>query len=801
MVRSSAYLGLFLLALSNLMYEVLITRIFSVTTGNHFGFLAISIAMFGISLGGIAIYVKPNFFSHDKTEQQISCSAAAFALFSVLAILFHIYCPFLIASASSDIVISTALFAWMPVALLAFIASGIGIALCLTRFPQRVNSLYASDLAGAAIGCLSVIVTLKYVDAIADVFLVAAIALLSALCFATTSKQMKVACVVGTVLFAGLTAFQGWSYSRQTPLVSIRWSKGKLEGEKVFQLWNSFSRIRVFGEPYALTRVDVSGLSNKHADNAVAHSLYLDIDGGAGTPILEFKGGNVEPVRFLEYEISNFAYHLRKDSDVLVIGMGGGKDVLSALLTKQKHVTAVEINDNIIKAVCEQFGAYTGPLSANPKVSIVNDEARSYVTRSKDKFDIIQISMIDTWAATASGAHVLSEANLYTIESFRTLLNHLNKNGILTVSRWYAKGTPAEFYRLTALAGATLKGMGVQHPENNMIAIRNISKLDNSPDGVGTLLVSPDPFSATEIASAQEWAKEMGFDLLYAPGHPEEPIIAKLAAGEAPASAAPSVPFNLKPSTDDNPFFFQTLSLPHFFSLQGMENNMNFGNVLVGIMLLFTTFATAVLCYFCIRIPYVMTADKQVVKAAAPLFLYFFAIGAGYMLVEMSQIQRLTLYLGHPVYGLSVVLFALLLSTGLGSFMSQKWFVGKEKTGLAIILSMLAVYAVVSPFVFGATNLDSTPVRIAVAIASLMPVGAVLGFAFPIGMKAVLSHNESLAPWLWGINGAASVFCSVLAVIIAMFGSISASFITGMVCYAGALLAFKMLKKQSEVSV
>lgn len=799
------YVGLFLVALSTLMYEVLLTRIFSVTTWYHFAFLSISVTLFGLAAGGIAVYLKPNYFTQEKTHQHLALSSLIFSVLSTLAMLVHLYCPYLLGNVNSAMVISVSLLATLPFTIAALTASGVAISLALTRFPNQVNSLYAADLLGAGLGCLALVFSLRYVDGITDVFAISTLAAIAALCFAQKGidKKLVATSIIALLLFAVLTVGQAVGYQRQHPLVNVHWTKGLPEADNLYQLWNSFSRVRVFGAPEELQPADAYGLSPKVASTAKARFAYLDIDGGAATPILKFNG-DTKTVDHLRYEISNLAHHFRKHADVAVIGAGGGKDVLSALVFDQNHVTAIDINENIFKAVHDQYGDYSGHLRQNPRVSLVNDEARSFITRSDQKFDIIQISMIDTWAATSSGAYSLSENGLYTTECFKILLNHLKPDGILTVSRWYSHGIPSEFYRLTALAAESLKQQGVQHPEQHIMAFRNMPP-DNMNlmihDGIGTLLISKEPFTADDYKTAEKIAKDLQFDLIFAGSVKHDENLARLATGENPLTAAPNVPFNLNAPTDDSPFFFQAISLRHLFDRQALAPNMNVTNIMAGLMLLVVGIATLVITFYCIRIPYLQSQDKQSVTRAAPLFVYFFAIGAGFMFVEISQIERLTIFLGHPIYGLSVVLFALLISTGLGSFLSQSWTAGTQSkknsllAPLAILVVLLA-YAAVVGSVLEMANTQPIVVRIATACGLLLPVGLALGSAFPLGIRAAMRINPALAPWLWGINGAASVWTSVFAIIVAMFAGITVSYFCGVVFYIVALIAIRLCAEQ-----
>src|SRR6185295_11229342 len=180
--------------------------------------------------------------------------------------------------------------------------------------------------------------------------------------------------------------------------------------------------------------------------------------------------GDPEAVSHLKYDVTNVAHYLRPNSRVVVVGTGGGRDVLSALLFNQRQVTGVEINESIIDLVNRRFGDFTGHLDRDPRVQFVNDEARSYIARSPDRYDLIQISLIDTWAATAAGAFVLSENSLYTLEAWQTFLNHLEPNGVLTFSRWYFP-LPGQVYRLTSIATAALMDLGIKQPRDHIIVV------------------------------------------------------------------------------------------------------------------------------------------------------------------------------------------------------------------------------------------------------------------------------------------------------------------------------------------
>ena len=258
----------------------------------------------------------------------------------------------------------------------------------------------------------------------------------------------------------------------------------------------------------------------------------LDIDAAASTVLTDYRG-DLKNVDYLRHDLVNFAHHLRPNADVLVVGAGGGRDILSALVFDQKSVTAVEINGNTIAAVNGPFGDFTGHLDRDPRVKFVNDEARSYVGRTESRFDIIQISMIDTWAATSAGAYVLAENSLYTVEAWTNFLSHLTPRGILAVSRWYFRDRPGEVYRMTSLAAAALKELGVPDPRGHILIVRNMGRNaegGSEPDGVGTMLVSREPLSNSDVPTAERVAGEMGFEVVLTPTASIDPAFEKLAS-------------------------------------------------------------------------------------------------------------------------------------------------------------------------------------------------------------------------------------------------------------------------------
>ena len=468
--RAPIFAGLFLVTLSTLTYQLLLTRVFSVTMSYHFAFVAVSVTMFGMAVGGITVFMRPPLVVRARAARDLALGAAAFAATIVVSFLTHLSIPFVIEPSLVSAYSIALTYAALSV---PFIFSGIVVSIALTQFPRQVSALYGADLAGAALGCLLVGPFLRLTDAPTAVLATSALAAFGAVAFATAlpSRQLKRVCAALAVLLAVGASAHAVAARRNAPWIRLVWVKGQFEARPLVEKWNSFSRVRVIGNPDRLVKPSGWGFSATLPANLTTRELHLDIDSYAGTEITAYRGDPGE-VEHLKYDVTNVAHYLRPSSRVIVVGTGGGRDILSALAFNQRAVIGVEINESIIGLVNGRFGDFSGHLDRDPRVRFVNDEARSFIARSNERADIIQISLIDTWAATASGAFVLTENSLYTVEAWRIFLEHLAPHGILSVSRWYDAERPGEVYRLATLASTTLKQMGVRRPGDHVAIVR-----------------------------------------------------------------------------------------------------------------------------------------------------------------------------------------------------------------------------------------------------------------------------------------------------------------------------------------
>lgn len=789
------FTGLGLVSLATLMYENLLTRIFSVTMWYHFAFLAISIALFGMTVGAIVVYLFPKFFSTERVKDRLVISTLLFSMLTVVSTLMHFKIRFVFDASLAGMI--SLLLNYVIIAL-PFIFGGICVSLALTKFPVNISKLYAADLIGASFGCLFFIYILEITDAMSAVLVVSTIAALGALFFSIGIDigKLKTGILIFVVVLIAFVIGNSLLVHQQKSILRPVWVKGRNEPKPLFEVWNSFSRVAVWGDVSKPEEPFGWGISSVYPSGKMVEQLHLNIDADAETILTGFDG-DLERFDYLKYDVTNIVHSIRKDASVLVIGSGGGRDILSALAFNQQSITGVEINKDINTIVNHVYGDFTGHLDQKPNVEFINDEARSYIAGSEKAYDIIQVSLIDTWAATASGAYMLSENSIYTVEAWDIFLKHLTQQGILTFSRWYNSSNPVEMYRLTSLASAALKEFGVENPRQHIILVRNMPSSDYAKGdvGIGTILVSREPFSDKDLAAIQDLIHRMHFDLILTTDYSVDSTLASIATGNQMEEMNGSgYLMNLSPPVDNSPFFFLTFRLRDIFNPKIWNEGILTQNIIPVYILGALLIIVSVLTSLCIIIPLVLTSSKIQMKGSIPFFLFFIAIGIGFMMVEISQLQRLIIFLGHPTYSLSVVLFSLLLSSGLGSnFTHRINSYGSRLIArflLFILILFLFAFGFLTPTAIRYFEGSSTFIRILVAVGLLVPIGFLMGTAFPMGMKLASSRSELITPWLWGINGAMSVLASVLAVVVALGDGISTAFWVGVASYSVAWVAY-----------
>jgi spermidine synthase len=724
----------------------------------HFAFMAISLAMFGLAAGAVVVEVLKKRNPHAT----LANTALLFAISSAVCFAIELYIP-----VDPETKVLPTVLAFTIISI-PFVFAGVVVCVALTRFPMHTGKLYAADLAGSAAGCALTIPILNHVHGPTAVILNAGIGALAAAAFSLSSGR-KIRWVAAVC--CGLLLIVG-AVNQSVRWIDIQWIKGGPNNhDGLYEKWNAFSRLHVGdfgGKPFGW------GLSPAYQSNRELQQLYLNIDSGAATVITKFNG-DLNTVEHLKYDVTALAHYLRRPASVLVIGVGGGRDILTSLVFAQPHVTGVEINPDILRLLTRRFGQYWGALQNNPSVTLVNDEARSYIARSPEKYGIIQASLIDTWAATSAGAYVLTENGLYTKEAWTTFLNHLTPDGILTMTRWYFEAQPAETLRLTALATESLMDLGVTDPRQNIIIVRN--------GEVATILVSKQAFSRSDLERVTQISKELQFQPVLTPQLAERPEFEDIVTPAKYERLIHAYPMNIAAPTDDTPFFFHMLRASDLLKTATYEgaNRYNLKAVKVlGTLLGIVTGLSAL----AIVLPLALVRRVRQAQSTR-LMIYFAAIGLAFMMVEIGQLERLIVFLGHPIYGLTVVLFVLLIASSLGSLYSSRF-----ERSMWVLPVALAAFILLSPLITREFVAAATPIRIAASALLLLPCGFFMGMAFPLGIKqARRLHEGAPTAWYWGINGAFSVISSVLAVVVAVFWGVTITLVVGLAAYLIALIA------------
>ena len=788
------YAAVLLLTLATLVLEIVQTRLLSVVSWYHLAFFVISMAMFGMTAGAVWVYLNKERFPPEALARDLSRFGAAFAVSTGLALAVQVtLAPSLVLSASTVLVF---LVLSLTIAT-PFFFSGVAVSLALTRSPFPIGRVYAADLAGASLGCLSVLALLEVTDAPSAILWAGAAAALAAVLFRSAamkspapgpdpggplSRPRLILAVLTVLALANGATRHGIQPLVVKDVVERRGPK------MLFEKWNHFSRVVAVRETEGPSFPSFWGRSPVAPPDLAVEQIALSIDGGAGSTMYRWDGDPAD-LDFLTYDLTSLAYFLRHSGRAAVIGVGGGRDLQTAWRFGFRDVTGVEINPILIDLLTRRapFETFAGLASA-PGVRFVVDDARSWFTRTRERFDVVQMSMVDTWAATSAGAFTLSENGLYTLEGWRTFIDRLAPEGVFTVSRWHRAGAVDETGRMMSLAVAALLASGAAEPRRHLFLA--------SCGTISTLVLSRLPLRAEELETLHRVVRDRHYEEVLSPDEPPRSEvlgrIVRSASRTELDTAVAGLVLDLSPPTDDRPFFFNLLPFRNplgvfqTFARRGPLAGVVKGNLVATATLVVILFVAFVLAAATVALP-LRAALRDVGRELVVSGTLFFALlGLGFMLVEMGLLQRLSLFLGHPVYSLSIVLFSLILATGAGSFLSERFPLRTKARFLTWCLLLggyLLLLSLGLPGIVAAGQGAATLVRAAIAVVSVAPAGILMGFGFPTGMRLVEAIDPRPTPWFWGINGAAGVLASVLGVMSSIAFGIQVTLAAGAICY------------------
>jgi hypothetical protein len=770
--------GLALTSFAALLLELALTRLFSVVLFYHFAFLAISIALLGLGAGGVFAYLFKNRLLTIPTRTLASrlCAVNAIVIVVVLEIVLHV--PVALNVSGKNFLKLTVLYL---AAAIPFFLTGLLFSAVFARETSRIPRLYGADLCGGALACLAVVPLLNWVGG-PNTILVAGISLAAA---AMIWADMQVARRNAGVLALALVILIAANHSGR--LIDVVYAKGMFRDPAwvEFARWNALSRVEVDRQGQAKAIVIDADASTyiMNADVSRWHDTEWEKDLMSAPPAL----ANV----------------LRPHGQYAIIGPGGGVDVLRAVANGSPSVTGIEINPIIATTIMRgRYADYAQHLYERPDVHIHVTDGRSFLRSTPQHFDVVQMTLVDTWASTAAGAFALSENNLYTVEAFREYFDHLNPDGMIAITRWEFQ-QPREALRVVAVAIEALHQLGVSNPARNFI-VASQGTLDE--DGIPVVvLAKKTPFTSDEEnAVTAHCDRYSELDPIYLPSAPGQNPFSTLIASNDPHAFAQTYAYNVSPVSDNAPFFFFTLKAGQILGEQSLRQGIDWKvNLGVLVLLLVLVISLAAVLVFLI-LPLLLRGGRA---GQSPLpLLYFVAVGLGYILVEIAFIQRFVLFLGHPTYALTVVIFLLMVSSGAGSLFSRRWLQHVERCWIPLVLVVAALVGYVFFLPNRLAALVGLPFeyRLLISGALLIPLGFVMGMPFPTGLRALCAANgqqssegqttDNAVEWAWAMNAAASVLGSVSAMVIAIQFGLTITLACGAAAYVLALVVLPALR-------
>ncbi len=717
-----------------ILLQITVTRILSVLLWYHWAFFSISLAMLGIGAPGVWLAMRPPRDGRRLLEASL-LSAAVLVPLGVIAMVRG-------ARLFGEHAILLCLASLLP----GVLALGTAVCWLLMDAPgPSVGRRYAFDLLGACAGAVLVVPAMTVIPtpalcAAAGFFPLAA-------CWWLRPKAWPRVLVPALALAAILADGR---------LLALRFTKSYEEVSvmtPIYERWTPTARIAVFDQfmpsgPLGF-RWGVGKLRQEGFD--YPEQYWLEQDGSAGTPITAFDG-DYDKLFYLLDDVTSVGYQLRGPRRVAIVGAGGGRDILTAKLAGAEEVDAIELNAGIVSAVRDHFAGFSGGVYQLDGVHAIVGEGRSVLTRSAGGYDVIQISMIDSWAATAAGAYALSENNLYTREAYQLYFDKLSERGIVATSRWMPNtGFGFEVFRLVVLVGQALRDRGIADPVKHVAFVGG--------GAVGTVLMSKSPWTDEDIIQLNAVCQQRGFRRHFF-DKPND-VLTAMVRGEIDTLGQSSI--SVAAPSDDKPFFFQPYS-PFELLEETTAASLGINGAAVATLrtlMIVMALLTLVLFFAPFCLSRWMDRGAGFWRGSA----FFAGIGSSFMFVEITWLQRFVLYLGHPSLATTAALGCMLLGAGLGAMTSARvGLTAWQRVGWVAAL-IIALLTVAFDGIFAATLGWSFPLRVAVSLLLITPPAFAMGFFFPLGM---VRFGDQRKAWYWAINGAAGVLASVVSLAVSM---------------------------------
>lgn len=777
---------LFVVSCSVLMLEVALTRVFSFVLWYHMTYLVVGLALLGYGAAGTALATRSDLVTAN-VPRTIGRNCAMFALLTIVAFIATVRLP-----RNADAIFEGQYKQIFPILLthlllaFPFYFAGKAIGFVLMRNRECTNRLYSADLFGAGAGSLLAVILINQFGAVAVIFLAATMAACVAVA-ATRTDRFLVKTLIGAL---AILLLSGTVVSTKRELIRLQPAPGKDMGTQstpiAFTQWNILNRIDLT-EPNRESFWFGGVLSDRYKGPPPSIRIVYQ-DATAPTALVHVEG-TPETFSVLGDFLQGAPYAIReRPPSVLVLGFGGGIDGLIAEHAGAGHIIGVDINPITVDLVSHRYRDFSSGLFERGNLELVLSEGRHYLTRSNEKFDVIQLSGVDTFAALSTGSLALSESYLYTSEAVNDLLNHLGPNGVLSYSRWLFN-PPREALRLVVTIREALRLRGVKDARTHVVVVSG-----GPPTGEwADTMVKNAPFTETEILELRAWADERHFHVLYDPFSLQTGRFDRyLNASESEQkNFVDSYLFDISPSRDDKPFFFQFYRWDNIWNpiRTGKMTGYIPGNMPRGIISLLIAFVE--MFFFSLIFVVVPLASQKgtswPARQGAAWLPIFAGLGLGFIMIEMVLMQKFSIFLGGPAYSMAVTLFSLLVFSGLGSRFSEK-LSGSSFRAIACMIAVLLVIQGLElafldwgiPHLLGLSQIG----RCAVAIAAVAPLGLSMGMPFPTLLAKVGVTSETLIPWAWGVNACATVLGSVLSTIASMVFGLNFTWLIAMGIYA-----------------
>jgi hypothetical protein len=762
-----------LISAAALAYEVLLMRLFSIIQWHHFAYMMISLALLGYGASGTFLALSRRWLQgHFRAAYLVN--AVLFGISAVVCFLLAQAVPFNALEVLWDPLQPLWLMLIFLLLFIPFFCVANCICLAFSEFDNQLHRIYCFDLLGAGTGALAIVGLLFFVLPGTALKVVGALGVFSAAVAWWECKIQPRWPALALLLGAGSVLLPATDFSLQvSEFKGLSQTLQVLNVEQIDQRSSPLGLLTTVKSPAVPFRY-APGLS-LNAPGQIPEQLGIFTDADDMSVLTRFDG-DMEKLAYLDYLSSALPYHLLDKPAVLVLGAGGGSDVLQALYHRAAHIDAVELNPQVVDLVNKEFADFTGALYELPGVTVYNSEARGFVAASRTRYDLIQVALIDSFSASSAGLYALSENYLYTVEAFSQYLQRLEPGGILSITRWI-KMPPRDGLKIFSTVIEALEQGGITDPGRHLAMIRSWN--------TSTLLVKNEPFTSSDIDKFKAFSRERWFDLAYYPGitrvevnrynQMQEPWFFEGASrllGPESAEFMDAYKFNIHPATDDRPYFSHFLkwqTLPELLALRGRG-----GMPLLewGYLILIATLVMALLVSFLLVLLPLWLRRRKETRARGMrwrILVYFPAIGVAFMFIEIAFIQKFILFLHHPLYAVSVVLCAFLVFAGLGSLMSSRWqkYVSMYRVTTGIgVLSLL--YVMLLPELFN--WLVHMPIQFKIPVSALLiaPLAFLMGMPFPLGLGVVSNRLPSWIPWAWGVNGCASVVSAMLATLLAI---------------------------------